>query len=479
MIVPGFIGPAYQTQSLNASAEDLLNLYPETQESPGAKPKQVYYGTPGLKLLMTLPTLPLRGAFYQDGRSFAVGGDTLYETTTGAPVAVPGGNVGNDGRPATLVSNGAQGHQLFIVSNLNGFILDLNSGVFGMIASANFPNGSALMGAFQDGYFLVLTPIQFQISKPFDGTTWNGLDFAKRNIASDNLAAFLPNHRELILTGTLTTEIWTDTGATSFPYVPLSGVFLEQGIGAPFSIARVDNSVGWIAVNRDGTRQVMLINQLSPQRISTHAVEASLDACADISDFIGFAYQEQGHLCYVLTSTKNKLTWVYDASEEMWHRRSFFNSTTGQDEAILASCHAQSFGQHWVGDRKTGNIYQQTLGIYSDNGNVIRSLRRAPHLSNDLKGIVIDQLQLDAEMGVGLPLNQGADPQVMLRISKDGGHTYGMERWTSLGLQGQYGRRAIWNRLGYGRNWVIELSMTDPVRRAWQNLYMRARTCNS
>jgi hypothetical protein len=474
MVVNGFVGPAYRTQSVNASAEECFNLYLETQESPGASPRQVYYGTPGLTLLMTLPTLPLRGAFYQDGRSFAVGGDVLYETTSGAPVAI--GNVGNDGRPVTLWSNGAQGHQLYVVSNLNGFILDLNTQVFGMIADANFPNGSALMGAFQDGYFLVLTPIQFQISKPFDGSTWNGLDFAKRNIASDNLAAFLPNHRELILAGTLTTEIWADSGATSFPYAPLAGVFLEQGIGAPFSIARVDNSVGWIAVNRDGTRQVMLINQLAPQRISTHAVEASLDACPDITDFIGFCYQEQGHLHYVLTSAKNKLTWVYDASEQQWHKRSYLNTATGQDEAILASCHAQSFGQHWVGDRKSGNLYQQALGVYADNGNPIRSLRRVPHLANELHGLIVDQLQLDAEVGVGLPLNQGADPQVLLRLSKDGGHTYVSERWTSLGLQGQYGRRAIWNRCGFGRNFVIELSMTDPVRRAWQNLYMRARS---
>jgi len=43
----------------------------------------------------------------------------------------------------------------------------------------------------------------------------------------------------------------------------------------------------------------------------------------------------------------------------------------------------------------------------------------------------------------------GADPQVMLRWSDDGGHTWSNEHWRSMGQIGQTGYRTIWRRLGY------------------------------
>lgn len=58
-------------------------------------------------------------------------------------------------------------------------------------------------------------------------------------------------------------------------------------------------------------------------------------------------------------------------------------------------------------------------------------------------------------------------PQVMLRWSDDGGHTWSNEHWVETGKIGQYGRRAIWRRLGMTlklRDRVYEVSGTDPVK---------------
>ena len=56
------------------------------------------------------------------------------------------------------------------------------------------------------------------------------------------------------------------------------------------------------------------LNQLAPSRISNFAVEESLRQCPTVSDFIGFTYQEGGHLFYILTSaiknwSSNTLPW--------------------------------------------------------------------------------------------------------------------------------------------------------------------------
>jgi hypothetical protein len=59
------------------------------------------------------------------------------------------------------------------------------------------------------------------------------------------------------------------------------------------------------------------------------------------------------------------------------------------------------------------------------------------------------------------------DPQVMLRWSDDGGHTWSNSHWRSMGLTGQYGRRVLWRRLGMTlklRDRVYEVSGTDQVK---------------
>jgi hypothetical protein len=61
----------------------------------------------------------------------------------------------------------------------------------------------------------------------------------------------------------------------------------------------------------------------------------------------------------------------------------------------------------------------------------------------------------------------GYDPQVMLRWSDDGGHTWSNEHWKSMGKIGNYGTRTIWRRLGMTtklRDRVYEVSGTDPVK---------------
>jgi hypothetical protein len=65
------------------------------------------------------------------------------------------------------------------------------------------------------------------------------------------------------------------------------------------------------------------------------------------------------------------------------------------------------------------------------------------------------------------PAAPGYDPQVMLRWSDDGGHTYSNEHWSSIGKIGAYGHRTFWRRLGMTlklRDRVYELSGTDPVK---------------
>ena len=63
----------------------------------------------------------------------------------------------------------------------------------------------------------------------------------------------------------------------------------------------------------------------------------------------------------------------------------------------------------------------------------------------------------------------GYEPEVMLRWSDDGGHTWSNEHWRKMGRIGQFGYRTIWRRLGMTtklRDRVYEVSGTAPVKLA-------------
>jgi hypothetical protein len=99
---------------------------------------------------------------------------------------------------------------------------------------------------------------------------------------------------------------------------------------------------------------------------------------------------------------------------------------------------------------------------------LMRRLRRFPHLSQEDFRIFYQRIQFDMETGVGLPGLEvvGSAPQVMLRWSDDGGMTWSSEHWVSIGRVGSYSTRAIFNRLGQGRDRVFEMAVSDPV--AWR-----------
>jgi len=102
---------------------------------------------------------------------------------------------------------------------------------------------------------------------------------------------------------------------------------------------------------------------------------------------------------------------------------------------------------------------------YDLDARYIRRLRRAPHVAHENKRVFYRSFELDLERGVGLATGQGSDPIIMLRLSRDGGHTWGEPQLMSAGALGAYTQRVIARRLGQARDTVFEVTVSDPV--AW------------
>ena len=322
-----------------------------------------------------------------------------------------------------------------------------------------------------DNYFVYNRPSTQQfgcsnVLSPISGST----NFSSKDGAPDNLVTLIVDHREIYLLGETSSEVWVDQGTSPFPFTRIPGTSTQHGIVAPFSMARLGNSFAYLSKNNRGTAQIVQMNGYVPQRISTHAVENTLTG-QTITDAVAWTYQLEGHEVYVISFPSIQLTWCYDVATQMWHKWLYTNNL-GQYERCRGNCAAVFQGYVLVGDYSNGKIYHLDRNIYTDDGQNVKRIRRAPHLTTDLQRQYFEELQIQFQPGVGLsgittPLNDevvGADPQAMLRWSNDGGSTWSNEHWTTIGQIGKYNNRAIWRRLGWSRDRIFEVTVSDPVK---------------
>lgn len=375
------------------------------------------------------------------------------------------------------------------------------------IAFSVLPNTD---GAFSGGTAIYTVDNYFVYNNP--GTQqWGSSDllsplsqstsYAFKDATPDKLVTLIVDHREIYLMGEASSEVWTDVGAVPFPFQRIPGTTTQHGVAAKFSISRVDNSFAYVSRNSRGQAQIMQMVGYVPQRISTHAVENSI-AQKYIDDAVAWTYQLEGHEVYVVTFPSIELTWAYDATTKMWHKW-LYTEDSGQFTRHRGECLALFQGLVLVGDYQNGKIYEVDKKNYTDDGQTIRRLRRAPHLITDMQRQYFDELQIQFQPGVGttgLSVNIGitplpstyiiypnaifsigptetfvlgapaisipsttTNPQAMLRWSNDGGSTWSREHWVSIGQLGKYKNRAIWRRLGTARDRVYEVSVSDPV----------------
>lgn len=465
MRLPGFIGGSYTSQSILADSQRAVNVYPEAVESGLGKNKIVLYGRPGLKKVLTLAQAPIRGIFAQDGRVFVVAGTLFVEVNVDFSYTVRGVVAGGGGL-VSMCTNGSGGHQLLVVSAGLGYIFDLVTAVFTQIASAAFP-ANATMAIFLDGYFVVLKTDtnQIQLSGLEKGLDWNGLDVTQRTSGSDNIQAIIADHRQLWLIGSRSTEVWYDSGGLNFPFAPIPGAFLERG-AIRWTVTKLDNTVCFVGTDGSGSGVAYRAADFVPKRVSTHAVEYAWRQYSTIQDAESLTYQEQGHVFWVINFPTAQATWVYDAATNEWHEEDWWNAATGLYERARPRCHCFEWGLHLVGDRDTGDIYEQSMNYLDDAGINIRHRRRAPHLCNEQLWEFHSAFQLDAEVGMGQVVSSDGvlrEPQATLRWSDDGGRTWSNDYTAGLGLIGQWKARATWNRLGRARDRVYEVEISDPV----------------
>lgn len=472
-----FCGGFYKALSPSVAADQAINVFTETTQVQGNAKQTTIYGAPGRVLETTLATLPNRGWFTQDGRTWTVSGDTLYERTAPATY-VSRGTVSNDGSPVSFSSNGKGGDQLGLVSGGEIYMLDLVTDV--LTGPVVLPFMNPVLMAFIDGYFIVNqanTPIQW-FSALEDGTSWDALDFFTRSGTSDNTVGIAVSRDRIWVLGSKTSTQFYDSGDVDTPFLPYPGTTFQTGLVSPYLLTLYNDILVWVAESARGQRRVVAASEPSPQTISTPPIEIWLGTATTLSDARILAYEQEGHAFVPIitapSTTGDIKTYAFDMTEKQWAARSKWDAVNGVHRQWPASGSTTTAGTVLVGDYQTGEVFTLELDAYDDDGGILMAERTAPYLSTGNQWLFVNGVELAMQPGVGLSSGQGSDPQVELSISRDGAHTWVSAGFGSLGAIGNYVARAIWKKIGRAREdrLVLRVRQSDPVKRVWQGLWL-------
>jgi hypothetical protein len=473
----GFVGTSYTAPSIYQDDQECINFFAEIDptKQPGERGIVALYPTPGLLFQTQLANAEVRGLHTMSGEQIliAVASNIVYQVNT-SMVATQIGTLSTTSGQVSISDNitNDDGLIAYIVDGANRYTWVVATNTFTTLPSSDGPWQGANVVDVIDNYNIYNEPNSQNWACTDLGSQYSTQAlYGSSDGSSDLLVTLIADRRQVYLLGETTTEVWTDVGnviagITTFPFQRVPGTFSQNGIGARFSLARFADSFVCVCKDTRGDSTIEMMQGYAWVKISTHAVEQSLTNQITYDAF-AYTYQIEGHEMYVCTFPsvgENGLTWVYDGSTKSWHKWLYWDSSNAIYKRHRSNCGAYFNNMYIVGDYENGKLYSIENAVYTDDGATIRRLRRAKHLTTDLQRQYFEEFQIQFQPGVGLNLGQGQDPQAMLRWSNDGGSTWSNEHWVTIGKIGNYLNRAIWRRLGWSRDRIFEVAITDPIK---------------
>lgn len=451
------LGLGLQGRSPNVSAQRRLNLYLEIAQAAD-KTQVSAHNLPGLELFLDMGSTPIRGMHGLGDWLYVCFRGSLYRINNAAVAE----SLGTLLTTAGQVSFADNGTQLMMVDGTAGYIVTIATGAFAQISNPAFPNGATTV-TFLDSYFIVDDPAnsgRFFVSALSDGTSWNALAYATAESNPDGLVRVMAEKSLLGLFGEFSCEVWSNTGALDFPFSRMQGGAVEWGLGARWSLTKFDDGLIWLARNRLGQVSVVAGSGVGGiQRVSTSDLDYLFSTYSGVSGATAYSYMLNGHPMYQINFPTQSASWLYDGKTGAWSELQSYGLTRHRGETQTTF-----LDNIMVGDFENGRIYKLLSSALTDNGDTIVREIISPHSfgPDDEQGF-ISEIRLDMETGLGTATGQGSDPQVMMSISRDGGHSFGTERWTSAGKTGEYRHRARWRRCGRARDMVLKVRISDPI----------------
>jgi hypothetical protein len=463
-----------------AGAERHINCYVEQLGDEAADPS-VIVAHDGLSDFATMASAGVRGMIEVGAYLYVVSGRQVYRVDAGGGVTTIGG-IPTDG-PVYMARNRRAVPQIGILSSGLFYVIDTGANTLQLVTGATstsatltdptltdptltdpslgssssawtLPPGSSL--TVLDGYGIIpVSNGRWFTTGIDDFTTIDELDFGTADSNPDEIVRAETREGEVVLFGTRSTEWWKDTGDVDFPFKDGRVAIAELGCLAAGSVAKIDRTLAWIA--HDGT--VRLMSGYDGQRISTHAVERDI-ASAVPEQITSTSWAARGHSFYQISSPD--WTWCWNRTTNTWSERQSYGNTRWRCSTV------SKFGTKWIaGDATLGKLYTMSPDVAVEGNAPLVMTVRTPPVHSFPNRLDASALYVRPVMGVGTNtgVTQDDNPELMMRLSFDGGEVWNGEDRASLGRQGERIERVKFTRLGHipAQGCTFEFSISAAV----------------
>lgn len=396
------VGGFYTDESLPWSVQDTVNYLPVAAEAGGTRTPTKLVDAPGLRPFVAIgntdgdPTAgaPIRGLHDVEGRLFVVSGQMLYEISQKG-VAIPRGTIPGVGRVSMAHNQRGHGHELLVVNGSGGYVYNTATDNFTIVTDPGYPGAG--VADFLDGYLMQVEPFgRFLFHSDLaDALEYNTLDRFEAETQPDRVVGMIVNHQEVWAFGDRTIDVFGNVGTATGTFQN-KGVSISRGCIAKWSPAIIDNGVAWLGDDR----VVYHARGYDPVRISTRAIEVALSQCSlsDIRNAFSFVWSDRGHSVYYLT-VPNGLTFGYDFSTGLWHRRASWHPERDIGGRWCLSDLVRSNGRWVGGDFRDGRLYTLDWDYMLEGCDALVRERVSPVMHADGRRFTVDSVDLLYDTG--------------------------------------------------------------------------------
>lgn len=452
------VGASYRSPSLPASAQRLVNMYPEALDN--GLVNVAAHNFPGLKRELSGNSGEFdRGTHIFKGNLYQVAGSQLYLVSSGY-VRTAIGSI-NGVERVSMADNGTV--MVIVTDGFGEYTYDGTT-----FTSTTLGQNPSNVEYLNNQFFYDDDDGRVGVSS-IGGTTVPAGNYFTPESSPDSLVRTYVFNQFIYVFGETTIEPWQP--ATGLPPVErMNGAIVENvGLAGKDAISNTENAMYFIANNGDAYQ----LQGFAPKTISTVAIanewrsytisDALVQAVNILSlDFVIFSFPTDGK------------TWGYVEQYNLW-----FELETGTAKGRwLGNSIIRAYNSNVVADYATGNIYTLDESTFTDNEiTTVRERIFAP-LAGEKFGKPRQMMQM-TEFGLSIETGVGnsseIEPLVIIAFSTDGGRTFANGKFKQVGQQGEYQKDVKTNSNRHFKDLTVRIRYTEPNKFSLFTSYIQIR----
>lgn len=291
---------------------------------------------------------------------------------------------------------------------------------------------------------------QFAVSDAGNPSSISGLNYGSAETVGDNLLQVYSFQERLYLAGERSIEVWYNTGVGNPPFSRIQGSSANVGVSGSYTMANSENQLYFLS----GNGVVYRTSSYQPENITPSSIAKTIRDQGNLGEAVGKIIKLDSQSFYILQL--ENITLCYSEQTNQWT-----SISTGQNIGKhLFYDYAYCYGNHYVADRRNGNVYQWDFDTNTSNGNYLIRQRDTAPISSLGRRLNMRRIELQLETGTGNLTN--VNPQISIQLSFDGGKSFTSEEWINIGRSSERVKKIEWYYPCSFIEAVVRVKISDP-----------------